>query len=255
MEFLHKPTSRTLRVQVVDILRNAIVSGQLKPGEHLKEGVIEEQLAVSRSPIREALRQLEQEGLIVSIPNQGSFVRRFDEQDVWEIFTLRTALEDLACELLLRNGQIPSSDLAELQELIDQQDAAYRAEDWSTLASLDMEFHELIVSKSGSGRLLRMWQRLRLQIQMLFCERWRALDQVPLSVSPNHSAILEALRQGDLDQISRLNKEINAGVAQVCLQVLGLTGAQQSAESDTGMGTADSAPEPAEQKRPSLHAG
>jgi DNA-binding transcriptional MocR family regulator len=64
MEFLQKPTSRTLRSEVVDILRDAIVSGQLRPGEHLKENAIAAQLSVSRSPVREAFRQLEQEGLI-----------------------------------------------------------------------------------------------------------------------------------------------------------------------------------------------
>jgi DNA-binding GntR family transcriptional regulator len=66
-----------LRAEVVDMLRDAIIDGRPKPGEHLKESYIADQMSVSRSPIREALRQLEQEGLIVSIPNRGCFVRRF----------------------------------------------------------------------------------------------------------------------------------------------------------------------------------
>jgi DNA-binding GntR family transcriptional regulator len=84
---------RTLRAEIVDVLRDAIVSGKLESGEHLKESVIAEQMSVSRIPVREAFQQLEQEGLIVSIPNQGSFVKVFDEKDIREIFTLRGALE------------------------------------------------------------------------------------------------------------------------------------------------------------------
>jgi uncharacterized protein YgbK (DUF1537 family) len=76
-QLFSKARSRTLRTEVVDMIRNAIVSGKLKPGEHLKETVLAEQMSVSRSPVRKALRQLEQEGLIVSIPNQGSFVKQF----------------------------------------------------------------------------------------------------------------------------------------------------------------------------------
>jgi len=94
---------RTLRADIVDMLKDAIVSGKLEHVEHLKENLIAEQMSVSRIPVREAFRQLEQEGLIVSIPNQGSFVKVFDEKDIKEIFTLRGALESLACELVLND--------------------------------------------------------------------------------------------------------------------------------------------------------
>jgi DNA-binding GntR family transcriptional regulator len=224
-----KAVSRTLRAEVVDMIRDAIVTGQLKPGERLKESALARQMSVSRSPIREALRQLEQEGLIVSIPNQGSFVRSFDEDDVREIFTLRAALEDLACEIVLENGKLQPSDLDRLEAYIEQQKRAVEARDFERLTELDMEFHEFLCKKSGFERLLRMWRSLRTQIQVLFFQRFQAFDWVPETVDTDHSAILETLRQGDAEQFSQINKEINARVAEECAQMVRSLANEQSA--------------------------
>lgn len=220
LELSSKPVSRTLRTEVVDILRDAIVSGQLRPGEHLKENAIAAQLSVSRSPVREAFRQLEQEGLLISIPNQGSFVRSFDEKDVREIFTLRAVLEELACEIVLKNGLFDDSDLARLDGYLEQQREAIKAEDFALLTDLDMEFHEYLCKKSGFERLLQMWQGLEAQIQVLFYQRFEALAEVPQTVDTDHSRILEALRQGDLALYAQVNREINDRVAEECIQIL-----------------------------------
>ena len=219
-QVFNKAVSRTLRAEVVDMIRDAIVTGQLKPGERLKESALARQMSVSRSPVREALRQLEQEGLIVSIPNQGSFVRSFDEDDVREIFTLRAALEDLACEIVLKKGKLQPSDLDRLEAYIEQQKQAVEARDFERLTELDMEFHEFLCKKSGFERLLRMWRSLRTQIQVLFFQRFQAFDWVPETVDTDHSAILETLRQGDAEQFSQINKEINARVAEECAQMV-----------------------------------
>jgi len=215
-----KAVPRTLRAEVVDMIRDAIVTGKLSPGERLKENDLAEQMSVSRSPVREAFRQLEQEGLIVSIPNQGSFVKAFDEDDVREIFTLRAALEDLACEIVLREGKLQPADFDRLEAYIERQREAIQARDFDWLTDLDMDFHEFICAKSGFGRLLKMWRSLRAQIQVLFYQRFRAFDWVPETVDVDHSAILEALRCGDAAQFSRLNTEVNARVAEECVQVL-----------------------------------
>jgi DNA-binding GntR family transcriptional regulator len=225
VELFDKPKSRTLRTEIVDILRDAIVSGRLLPGEHLKENAIAEQLSVSRSPVREAFRQLEQEGLIVSIPNQGSFVRTFGEHDVREIFTLRSVLENLACEIVLQEDKLRPADLEQFEIYIEWQRQAIAAKDFDRLTKLDMEFHEFLIERSGFERLLTMWQGLRAQIQLFFYQRFQALEEVPGTVDTDHSAILEALRQGDLAQFSRVNKEINERVAEECIQVLRMSSA------------------------------
>jgi DNA-binding GntR family transcriptional regulator len=202
------------------MLQDAIISGKLKPGEHLKESVIANQMSVSRIPVREAFRQLEQEGLIVSIPNQGSFVKVFEEKDIREIFTLRGTLESLACELVLGNGLLGPEDLEHLEGYVQKQRAAIEARDFDQLTALDMDFHEFICKKSGSERLLKMWRSLRAQIQVLFHQRFLALDWVPETVDTDHSAILEALRQGDLHRIAQVHKEINTRVADECVHML-----------------------------------
>jgi DNA-binding GntR family transcriptional regulator len=204
----------------VDKLRDAIVSGKLEPGEHLKESLIAEQMSVSRIPVREALRHLEQEGLIVSIPNQGSFVKVFDEKDIREIFTLRGALESLACELVLSNGLLQPEDLEHLERFIDQQREAIDARDFDHLTELDMDFHEFICRKSESERLLKTWRSLRAQIQVLFHQRFRTFDWIPHTVETDHSAIVEALRQGDMQRVAQVHKEINARVAEECIQII-----------------------------------
>ena len=88
----------SLRDQVVDQIRTAIIQGQLKPGDHIVKQDLTDLLGVSRTPVREALLLLEQEGLVTSIPNRGFFVRVFTEQDVEHIFSMRTTLENFAGE-------------------------------------------------------------------------------------------------------------------------------------------------------------
>jgi DNA-binding GntR family transcriptional regulator len=215
-----KVKPRTLRDEVADELRKAIVTGGLKPGQHLKETDIADQMSVSRSPVREAFRQLEQEGLIVSIPNQGSFVQVFDEKDIEEIFTLRSVLEDLACELIVDKDRLREEDFQRLEASIERQREAAEARDFDRLTDLDMAFHEFLCRKSGSERLLKMWQGLRAQIQVLFYERFRAFEWVPETVDRDHSAILVALREGDVERVSQINNEINTRVARECQDML-----------------------------------
>jgi DNA-binding GntR family transcriptional regulator len=212
---------KTLRDEVVDMLRDAIVSGKLRPGEHLKENGIAGQMSVSRSPVREAFRQLEQEGLIVSVPNQGSFVKEFDEQDIREIFTLRAALESLACEIVLKDDKLQPADFERLEAYIERQKGAIEAQDLDRLTELDMAFHEFICYKAGSKRLLQMWRSLRSQVLVLFGQRFRAMpDYVPQTVETDHAAILEALRQSDVELVARHHREINARVARECVEII-----------------------------------
>jgi DNA-binding GntR family transcriptional regulator len=212
---------KTLKDEVVTTLRKAIVDGDLQPGQHLKEVDIAKQLSVSRSPVREAFRQLEQEGLIVSIPNQGSFVQRFDAQDIREIFSLRAALEGLACDIIIKHDLLKASDYAQLERLLKEQKKAIKARDYERLAELDIAFHEFICQKAGSERLEKMWQSLRGQMQVLFSIRFQAKqDYVSQTVSSDHTDLLKALRQGDSARCAQIYKEVNARVAKDCIQVI-----------------------------------
>ena len=211
---------KTLRSEIVDSIRDAIVSGRLQPGEHLKESVIADQMSVSRIPVREAFRQLEQEGLIVSIPNQGSFIKVFVDKDIEEIFTLRAALEGLACEIVLKEEKLGPADFESLEDYVARQREAIDARDFDGLTKLDMDFHEFICRKSESERLLKMWRSLRAQIQVLFHQRFRTFDWIPQTVETDHASILEALHQGDVQKAHQVHKEINARVAAECMQMV-----------------------------------
>jgi DNA-binding GntR family transcriptional regulator len=218
----NKAAPRTLRTEVVDMLRDAIVRGHLKPGDHLKENEIAAQMSVSRSPVREAFRQLEQEGLIESFPNQGCYVKTFSAKEIEDIFTLRAVLENLAFELIITGGGFQPGDWQQIEDLIAQQKTAIQEKRFNQLTNLDMDFHEFFCEKSGSKHLLQMWRSLRGQIQILFYQRFQTLGDVPGTVDADHHDMIEILREGDLEKIKRMNREVNARVAQDCIKVFGL---------------------------------
>jgi DNA-binding GntR family transcriptional regulator len=178
-------------------------------------------MSVSRSPVREALRQLEQEGLVTSTPNQGARVRVFGERDIREIFTLRAALETLACEIAVTNGGVEREELAALERLVEAQLAAVASADFERLTKLDMVFHERICRLAHFERLMRMWRSLRAQMEVLFNQRFRARpDYVPPTVSTDHAQLVEALREKDLGALAQLHRDINIRVARECAEII-----------------------------------
>jgi DNA-binding GntR family transcriptional regulator len=219
-KMFERAVPRTLRDEVVDMIRDAIVSGKLRPGERLKENDIAADMSVSRSPVREAFRQLEQEGLVESIPNQGTFVSVLQPDDVREIFTLRATLEDLACVTVVEQHKLGPADFEQLEAYIEQQRAAVKVQDFDRLTKLDTEFHEFICHKSGFDRLLKMWRSLRGQIQVLLYQRFHRFEWVPETVDTDHTALSAALRQGDVQRCFEINREVNTRVAEECVKVL-----------------------------------
>ena len=120
---LYKLPRKSLADDIVTLLRRLIISGELKPGEHLRETVIASQISTSRSPIREAFMQLEEEGLVISIPNQGRFVRTFTEADIKDIFGLRTAIESLAAEIVLSENKLQAEDFKALEDSTNERES------------------------------------------------------------------------------------------------------------------------------------
>lgn len=210
---------RSMSQEVVDLLRQAIVSGQLDFGQHLTEASLSEQMKVSRIPIREALRQLEQEGMLVRFNNRGCFVITFSDQDVREVFSLRATLEGMA--IAWATPQLSPADLAELGLLIAEQREAVLGRDYPRLAQLDMRFHEFICIKAGHGRLLKDWYALQAQCQMLLNRRFMTLaDDIPETVVEDHQHILRAIAAGDAAAAAGLTREINERVQEECIAML-----------------------------------
>ena len=210
---LNKLPRKSLADEIVVLLRKLIISGELKPGEHLRETMIAEQIATSRSPIREAFVQLEKEGLVVSVPNQGRFVRVFNSEDIKDIIGLRTAIEKLAAEILISENKLTVKDFAELDKMIQRQEDAVRRDDRDELTELDLAFHDYMCDKAGRERLSSVWQSLRRQIQVLFDRRFHnKRKNYPSGVVGDHVKILNALKSGDVDLVAKLHTEINARV-------------------------------------------
>jgi DNA-binding GntR family transcriptional regulator len=212
---------RTVQREVVDILREAIVSGDLGLGEDINETAIANQMAVSRAPLREALRLLEQEGLIHRIPNRGCFIIDFTERDVVEVFSLRATLECMALQLAA--PRLSPEDFAALRECVEAARRSIAEGRLAELARTDLHFHEYICVRAGHSRLLRAWYGQQAQSLMLMNVRFRVLsDYTPETVVRDHTEIADALACGDTAAALALTLSISERVQKEIIQVLRL---------------------------------
>ncbi len=194
------PIQRALRSEVYDAIRRAVVTNVLKPGERVNEAEIARQMQISRAPIREALRQLEQEGLLVSRPRRGTFVVSLSRTDVEEVYTLRA---DLECRAIRRAMEHLTPALCRtLEALIEEMEAAGRASDVTRLLEADIAFHRAIVDAAGWHRLRRIWEGLH--PQTLTTYTLTTLTDWPLSChADRHRPIVQALLGGDSSAAAR----------------------------------------------------
>ncbi|WP_125588172.1 GntR family transcriptional regulator [Companilactobacillus jidongensis] len=145
-----------------DYIKESILSNRLIPGSVIKEIELSEQLKMSRTPIREAIRELQVQGLVESFPAKGTVVTKLNEEDVKEIFELRIALESMALEKSI--DRILDKELDDVEMIFDE---AVKNFDWEKLHEADRRLHGLIVNKSGSKRLIQFLGILSIQIERL----------------------------------------------------------------------------------------
>jgi len=180
-----------------NFIRNEILSGRLKAEEPIREIELSESLNMSRTPIREALRDLEAEGVIVSYPSRGTFVASLTPYDVEEIFELRTMMELWALEKGFH--RIGKADIDRLRkELTDADEEG----DWEKIHAADLHLHGLIVEKSTSKRLETFESILNTQIERISYATATDSRRKPETLS-EHLAILDSIEAGDLDQAKK----------------------------------------------------
>jgi DNA-binding GntR family transcriptional regulator len=187
---------RSLADNVVVNLREAISARRLPPGARLHEQMLAVSMNVSRGPIREALSQLEREGLVIKQQNRGVFVARLSADDLDEVYSLRLSLELLAVKRAIHN--LEPEMIATMQSVIDTM-ASYvdRGMTIKEAADLDMQFHELIYRASKHRRLYDSWSTLSPQIRILLLNRNLAnADFRELAVN-SHQVILDAIKARD----------------------------------------------------------
>ncbi len=152
---------RPLRDVVCEALRAAIQSGELPPGERLMEIPLAEELGVSRTPIREAIRKLEQEGFVVMIPRRGTYVADITLKDINQVFEIRSSLEELAASLA--SERITPDELEELERHLVSINDYMENRDFDKIVAADIAFHEVLYSASRNDRLIEIIHNLREQ--------------------------------------------------------------------------------------------
>lgn len=190
-----------LRERARAAIRNAIAAGTLRPGEQIVEADMAAAIGVSRSPVREALRHLEQQGLVVSIPHRGTFVAELTGEDLEEIVLLRAALEGLAARLAV--DRMGRRDLRTLEEIVERmgQLTGPSADDRLRFAEADAEFHSALVRFAEHRRLHRVWSELDPFVWILAVRDPTERQRVDRNaVTEEHRELLDALAAGDPDR-------------------------------------------------------
>lgn len=175
-------------------IERLIFVGELGPGDKLTEAWLAERLGVSRGPVREAFRVLEEAGLLELEKNRGVFVREIPIEEVLEIYELRAMMEAHVGAALARTAT--GTQLQELQKLVAQMESAVAADDEPLYYRLNVEFHERLVDFAGNRKLLALYRKLTRELSLF--RRRNLSDQAQILVSVSeHRHILEAIASGD----------------------------------------------------------
>jgi GntR family transcriptional regulator, gluconate operon transcriptional repressor len=187
---------------VVDHLRRLIITGELRRGTHLVESQLSKMFDVSRGPVRDALRQLETEGLVES-RRRGVFVIGLTLDDIEELYLLRRLLELQAVRLCMDAG---STDYAAASAALDRMRAAAEAQDPTAFATADLDFHSAFYEASGHRRLDAIWQQYRPTFAGMLAVT-NAEDQDLAPTFDDHAALLQAVRADDSSRALALVEE------------------------------------------------
>lgn len=187
-------TEKSLRGQVFDKIRSDILNGKYKRGEELVESSIGKELGISRTPVREAIRQLELEGLVQLVPNKGAFVTGISEKDVRDIYLIRARLEGLAARMAAKN--ITPELLDAMEETVVLSEYHAKKEHYEQVCEMDSKFHKLLYKESGSRILehtLTDFHQYVQRVRMASIMKKRRMEKS----NDEHDAILTAIREHD----------------------------------------------------------
>jgi len=184
--------------QVARLLTKAVVEGRLTPGSKVVEAGIARELGVSRAPVREAARLLEQQGLLVASPRRGFFVRKFAADDIDDIYDLRLCVERHAAVLAARNLTPETRDM--LRRQIDVLHQTADLEDPARQVEEDYRFHRLVCEIAANRRLLRLFDDLASEMRMVIGLIGRLYDD-PHEIARTHEPVLAAIEQGYPERI------------------------------------------------------
>ena len=192
-----------LRDVVFNTLRQAILTGELKPGERLMEIHLAKKLGVSRTPIREAIRKLELEGLVTMIPRRGAEVAQITEKSMNDVLEVRRALDVLCVELAC--DRITEEELEQLKAACEAFEAAVKTKDAKKIAHADVALHDIIVCATGNQRLIQLVNNLSEQMYRYRFEYIKDSSQHERLVE-DHRVIYQSLVEKDKEAVSQAAK-------------------------------------------------
>ena len=195
-----------LRDVVFNTLREAILKGDLEPGERLMEIALANRLGVSRTPIREAIRKLELEGLVVMIPRRGAQVASITKKDLQDVLEVRSSLEVLATELACE--RINAEQLDALKGALNRFEEVLGSGDVSVIARADVDFHDVIFSSTGNARLVQILNNLREQMYRYRLEYLKDFSS-HARLLEEHRQLMEAIAARDQKNAAMILKRIS----------------------------------------------
>lgn len=193
-----------LREVVCETLREAIRGGVLKPGERLMEIQLAEELGVSRTPVREAIRKLELEGYVIMMPRRGTYVANLSIRDVNEVFEIRTTLDSLASGLAAE--RITDEELERLERLLVLIGEYIEQNDMEKIVETDMEFHDILYQASRNIRLVGIIYNLREQLTRFRSTSMSYPGRLKETLE-EHIRIVEAIAQGNVELAQKAAEE------------------------------------------------
>lgn len=205
---------KPLREIVLEALREAIITGLLEPGERLMEIQLAEEMGVSRTPVREAIRKLELEGFVVMVPRKGAYVAGVSYKDVKDVFEIRAALEALAAGLAAE--KITQEELDELERVLHYEKEPDNLE---AMVQSDTDFHALLYKASRNERLIGILANLREQIQRFRTTSLAVPGRVKYAIT-EHRDMVDAIARHDVQEAQNLATSHIENAANVLFEAL-----------------------------------
>lgn len=190
--------------KVFNKLREDILAGKYDQNDELREAAISKEMGVSRTPVREALRQLELEGLVTIVPNKGAYVNGVTAKDIYDIYMIRSSLEGLCARWACDN--ITREQLEELEEITYLSDFHIQKEHWDQIFELDNRFHLLLYEASGSKILEHILSDYHHYVERVRKNTLSSQERA-MQAAIEHKAILEAVRNKDVQKAGELANE------------------------------------------------
>ena len=186
--------SKTLRENIITSLREGILDGVLEPGSQLNQVAIAEELKVSRAPVREALSQLEQEGLVRNVPRRGTFVTDMSPTYIDELYSVRRVLEGFAVRRLAGHPDV--EQIARLRSILEELQNAASRENQRELADIDLRFHAEIIAGAHNALLSKIWQSIETGVRRCVGIRHRIYGNL-IEIVGTHPDIVNAIEASD----------------------------------------------------------